>query len=311
MFTTLSAVLPFFAVIGLGAFAARRGMIPSSAVGPLNTFVFRFAMPALIIKALWSLELAQLVDGRFLLGWLITGLLMYGLGIVAGAAVFGAAPGRGAVRGQGSAVSNTGFLGFPLIVAVLGEAAAGPIAMTLLIDLVVIIPLSIAWLEGIRGGASGRGAIVLRALVRSVRNPFFLSIAAGAALSALRLPMPDPVERLLGFLSGAAGPAALFSLGVYLAAHPSAGRWAEAALLTTAKLLIHPLLVAMILGLVLGLDGIPLQAALLVASLPVAANVFVIAQEYETAPKLASDAVLISTVVAVFSVSALTYWLLG
>jgi predicted permease len=307
----LSAVLPFFAVIGLGWLAGHRAMIPSSAVGPLNTFVFRFAMPALIIKALWSLEVAQIVDPRFLLGWLAASLALYGLGVAAGAMAFGAPAGRGAIRGQASAVSNTGFLGFPLVVALLGEDAAGPIAMTLMVDLVCIIPLSIIWLEGVRGGSTRRGALVMQALGRSVRNPFFLSIAAGVTLSALSLPMPAPLERLLGFLAGAAGPAALFSLGLYLSGTPGVERIAEASLLTIAKLIAHPLLVGLLMGLGLSISGTPLHAAILVASLPVAANVFVIAQEYATAPKLASDAVMLSTVLAVFSVSVLTYWLVG
>lgn len=307
MLVILSAVLPFFAVIGLGWLAGHRTMIPQSAVGPLNTFVFRFAMPTLIVKALWSLEVAQIVDPRFLLGWLAASLILYGLGVIAGAAAFGAPAGRGAIRGQASSVSNTGFLGFPLVLALLGEAAAGPIAMTLMVDLVCIIPLSIIWLEGVKGGSAHRGALVVQALCSSVRNPFFLSIAAGVVLSALALPIPAALERLLDFLAGAAGPAALFSLGLYLSGNPGVERIAEASLLTAAKLIVHPAVVALLMGLGLGIGGTPLYAAILVAGLPVAANVFVIAQEYTTAPKLASDAVMLSTVLAVISVSVLTY----
>lgn len=307
MLVILSAVLPFFAVIGLGWLAGHRAMIPQSAVGPLNTFVFRFAMPALIVKALWSLEVADIIDPRFLLGWLAASLILYGLGVIAGAGAFGAPAGRGAIRGQASSVSNTGFLGFPLVLALLGEAAAGPIAMTLMVDLVCIIPLSIIWLEGVKGGSARRGALVAQALGRSVHNPFFLSIAVGVVLSALALPMPAALERLLDFLAGAAGPAALFSLGLYLSGNPGVERIAEASLLTAAKLIVHPAIVALLMGLGLGIGGTPLYAAILVAGLPVAANVFVIAQEYTTAPKLASDAVMLSTVLAVISVSVLTY----
>lgn len=306
-----TAILPFFAVIGLGVLAARRGWVPSAAAAPLNGFVFKVAMPALLIRALWSMDVRAALEPRYLGGWLAASLALY-----AGAALLlragfgrGEGAGRGAVRAQGSTIGNIGFLGIPLVLGVLGEGAAGPIAMSLLVDLLVVIPVSIAWLEGARPGstarASRRRAVVARALGRSIRNPFFLSILVGAGLSLAELPIPAPVDRLLEFLGAAAPPTALFSLGLYLAANAGVARLAEASTVTLLKLAAHPALVWAIMGPGFGLSGPPLAAAVLLASLPVASNVFVIASEYGTGAKLAADAVTISTALSLATISAL------
>jgi predicted permease len=312
----LTAILPFFAVIGLGALAARRGWVPSSAAAPLNGFVFKVAMPALLVRALWGMDVRAALEPRYLGGWLAASLALYAAAALLTRAGFGPGEGagRGAVRAQGSTIGNIGFLGIPLVLGVLGEAAAGPLAMSLLVDLLVIIPISIAWLEGARPGpearASRRRAVIARALGRSVKNPFFLSIVAGAGLSASGLPIPAPADRLLGFLGAAAPPTALFSLGLYLAGNASVARLAEASTLTLLKLAAHPLLVWAVMGPGLGLSGPPLAAGVLLASLPVASNVFVIASEYGTGTKLAADAVTISTAISLGTISALALWVL-
>ncbi|TVQ56268.1 MAG: AEC family transporter [Rhodobacteraceae bacterium] len=312
----LTAILPFFAVIGLGVLAARRGWVPSSAAAPLNGFVFKVAMPALLIRALWAMDVRAALEPRYLGGWLAASLILYAGAALLMRAGFGAGdgPGRSAVRAQGSSIGNIGFLGIPLGLGVMGEAAAGPLAMSLLVDLMVVIPVSIAWLEGARPGpdarVSRRRALAARALGRSIKNPFFLSILVGAGLSASGLAIPEPVDRLLTFLGAAAPPTALFSLGLYLAANAGVARLAEASSVTLLKLAAHPALVWAIMGPGLGLSGPPLAAAVLIASLPVASNVFVIAAEYGVGAKLAADAVTLSTALSLATISALAIWVL-
>ena len=299
----VSTVLPFFLIVGLGAFAGWRGMIPGAAVPALNTFVFRFAIPAVTIRLLWSSPIGEILDPVFLGGWLVTGLVMF----AAGALLVGPGPGpslgRLAIRAQSSAVANIGFLGFPVLLGLFGDAAAGALAMTLIVDLMVMIPITLAILEGARGEARPPHVIAGRALVGSVRNPFFVSIGCGVVLSASGLPIPDPVNAFLVFLGGAAGPTALFALGVYLSINPRIERPGEAARVTLLKLVLHPLVAWLVLGQIFGISGTLLLAATLIAALPSASNVFVIAEQYGVAVKLASDAVLISTVAAVFTLS--------
>lgn len=313
MEAVLGAVAPFFAVVGLGVWAGRRGIVPVSGAAALNAFTFRFALPALLVRALWTLDVAAAFDWRFAAGWAAAGLGLYALTALGMRAAFGPGEGagRGAVRAQGATIGNLGFLGVPLAFALLGPGAAGPLAMALLVDLTLVIPLSIAWLESARGregGASPLGAAG-RALGRSVANPFFLSILAGAALSASGAPLPGALDRGLAFLGGAAGPAALFSLGLTLAANPGVQRLGEAAAVSALKLVAHPALMWLALG-ALGVEGEARTAAVVMAALPVASNVFVIAQGFGVGAKLAADAVTLSTAASVATLSALA-WRLG
>jgi predicted permease len=301
----LSATLPFFAVIALGVLAARRGMIGAESVKPVNTFVFYFAMPALIGRALWRMDVGALLDPAALLGWLGAGLGVYALGAGLLTLAFGGDGGRAAIRGQGAAIGNIGFLGIPLVIGVFGEAGASAVAVALMADLVVVIPMTIAWLE-MRRGAGSPARAALRALGRSVTNPFFLSILGGAGLSALAVPVPPVVDSAMAFLGGAASPTALFALGLYLAANLRIQRPVEAASLSVLKLAVHPALVWLVLGQGLGMAAPVLAPFVLLAAMPVASNVFVIAQAYDTAPKLAADAVTLSTIASLGTLS----WLL-
>jgi predicted permease len=311
MEAVLGAVAPFFAVVGLGALAGRRGIVPVEGAAVLNAFVFRFALPALLVRALWTLDVAAAFDWRFVAAWAGCGLGLYAAAALALRAGFGPGegPGRGAVRAQGSVIGNIGFLGVPLAFALIGPQAAGPLAMALLVDLTLVIPLSIAWLEAARGrdGAGSALSVAGRALGRGVTNPFFLSIAAGAALSAAGAPLPVALDRGLAFLGGAAGPAALFSLGLTLAGNPGVRRLAEAAAVSALKLLAHPAAVWAAMG-ALGVEGPALAAAVTLAALPVATNVFVVAQGFGVGAKLAADAVTLSTAASVVTLSALAAW---
>jgi predicted permease len=176
--------------------------------------------------------------------------------------------------------------------------------MALMVDLVVIIPMTIAWLEMRRSHGSAVQAAA-RALGRSVTNPFFLSILLGAGLSALAVPLPPVLDRALEFLGGAASPTALFSLGLYLAGNLRVQRPVEAGTLGAIKLFVHPALLWAILGPGLGVEGPLLAASVVMAAMPVASNVFVIAEAYDTAPKLAADAVTLSTLASVVTLSLL------
>jgi len=297
----LELTLPFFAVAGLGYLAAWRGMLGDNAVRSLNVFVFYFATPALLVRAVGSQNFADILNPSFLGGYLAASLIMFGCGAILARLLFGVTLGEMAVSGQAAAVPNLGFLGLPLAIAAFGTVAAGPFAMAMIVDLVVIIPLSIALLEIHTGGGGSAG---LRKVVYGVIfNPFLLSIAAGLALSYSGLSLALPADRFLEFLSGAAGPAALFALGASLADRRVAGSGGTIALMTGLKLVVHPLLVWAILGLWLDVRADWLIVAITFASIPIAGNVFVIAQNYGQAVQRVSTAILLSTAIGCVTVA--------
>ncbi len=297
----LELTLPFFAVAGLGYLAAWRGMLGENAVRSLNVFVFYFATPALLIKAIGSQSFGDILNPVFLGGYLASGLFMFAVGALAARALFRATLGEMAISGQAAAVPNLGFLGLPLALAAFGPVVAGPFAMAMIVDLVFIIPFSIALLEIHTGGGGWSG---LRKTVTGVIfNPFLLSIAAGLTLSALGTDIAAPMDRFLTFLSGAAGPTALFALGASLAGRQVAGARHPIALMTVLKLVVHPIIVWLTLGIWLDVRNDWLAIAVTFAAIPIAGNVFVIAESYGQAARRVSTAILFSTAFGIVTVA--------
>lgn len=309
----LAATLPFFAVIGCGAVAVWRGLMEERAVKGVHAFVFYFALPCLIFRAFATRDLGEILRIDYLLAYGIPTLLVYLAAVAAGLTIFRLKLGEAALHGQAGAVSNAGFLGIPLIVGVMGEAAAPPVVIAILWDLVVTITLSILLLEVAEARASGAGrkigATVLQALKGAMLNPFVLSIAAGIAWSAGGLGLPGPIAVLIDLLADAAPPAALFALGASLWGKPISSGVKEVASMSVFKLIVHPAAVAFVCFTLYPVDPFWAAAGVLTAALPVAANVFIIGGRYGRYVARASTAILISTIIAVVSTPLVILWL--
>jgi hypothetical protein len=195
------------------------------------------------------------------------------------------------------------------MLAVLGERATGPIAMVILAEAGLLMPLGLACMGLGRprpGAPAGHGlaAVLLRA---TLLNPIVLGVAAGAALGLLGLPLPAPVERFLTFLGGSAGPVALVALGGTLAGQRLGEGWRPVLGLVTAKLVAYPALAWALLA-AAGLSQEWIAAGTLLAALPTAAYAFVFAQRFEAAPERVSAAILVSTLAGAVTFP-LTAWL--
>ncbi len=212
-----------------------------------------------------------------------------------------------AVEAQISVVGNVGFLGIPMLALLLGPKALGPVLLVLSVDLIVFGSLIVILITGSRDGRLSP-AVLQTVLGGLLRNPMIVAIVTGFIWSsALGLSMPKPLDAFLGLLGGAATPGALFAIGASLASK-STERIAVAGWLSFAKLVLHPLAVA---GAVFYLfDLTPYDAGVVIAAaaLPVAGNVYILAQHYGIAPQRASASILISTVASILTVPLVIGW---
>ena len=313
MLQIASVTLPFFALVGIGYVAARTRVLPLAAVPGLNVFVLYFALTAMLFQVGVRTPVAHLLHPVASTLWLLTGLTVVALG---------AWPARRAGRswleasfgGLIASQSNSGFMGLPLLVALLGEAAAAPVATTLLVDLVVI--QSVAIMLSHRGAAGPQGVVgeVVASARRVASNSLPWAIVGGAVWGALDLPLPDPVADVVSMLAAAATPVALFTIGAVLA-RPAmqdtaagrprgpAGHGEHVAWLAVLKLAVHPLLVWG-LGRLAVRAGLPLEegmltAMTLVAALPAAANITLLAERFGADGARVARVILVSTVLSV------------
>lgn len=291
--------LPFFAIIGLGYGAGRSRFFPEEATAWLTRFVFYFALSAMLFRFAATLPFAEIFNGRLIVGYLWGTAVTYGIA-TAVAYLRGLNVPTAAIEAQCAAIGNVGFLGLPMLAALFGEAAIGPVMLVLATDLVVFSSLIVIL---VNGGRDGRltWATLRQIGLGLLRNPMIVSISAGLAWSALNIPVPRALADFLTILGGAATPGALFAIGASLAGK-SAERVRIAVWLSACKLGLHPFFVGLGVLVLFPLD--PFSAAVVVAAaaLPVAGNVYILAQHYGIAPQRVSAAILLSTLASILTV---------
>ncbi|MEM0948277.1 MAG: AEC family transporter [Pseudomonadota bacterium] len=304
MVDILLQTLPFFALIGLGYWAGYTGFFSEEATAYLTKFVFYFALSAMLFKFSANLSLGDVFDWPFVWAYLCGTALVYSLATAV--AVFrkrGMA--EAAVEAQCAVIGNVGFLGVPMLALLLGEAAVGPIILVLSVDLIVFGSLIVILITGSRGRMSF--GIVKTVALGLLRNPMIVSIVGGLIWSGMGAPIPRPLNDFITILGAAATPGALFAIGASLASK-SAERMSVAVWLSTAKLALHPVAVAFFALLVFPVDPYAAGVMISAAALPVAGNVFILAQYYGVAPQRVSASILISTVASVLTVSGFVAW---
>lgn len=293
--------LPFFALIGLGSGAGRTGFFTPEATAYLTKFVFYFALSAMLFRFSANLSLGEILDWPFVFAYLWGTLFVYL--IATGVALLRK---RGieeaAVEAQTAVIGNVGFLGIPMLVLLLGDAAIGPVMMVLAVDLIVFGSLIVILITGSRDGRMSLG--VLRTVgLGLLKNPMIVSITLGLIVSGFAWPIPKPVNEFLNLLGAAATPGALFAIGASLATK-SAEKIAVAGWLSFAKLVLHPAAVAFAALFMFPVAPYAAGVMIAAAALPVAGNVYILAQHYGVAPTRVSASILISTAFSVFTVSA-------
>jgi malonate transporter len=297
--------LPFFALIFCGYGAGRLRLLDETAAAGVNTFVFYFALPAFLFGLMSSSPLAEVVNVQFIGAYVTASLVLFTLAALLGRWLFEIGRAEAAVQGLAAVLANTGYMGIPLVSAVFGREAAVPIVVGLTLDGVLMIPLGIMIIESSKGRAEGLVPTAITTFSALARNPLILSIFAGLAFSATSLTPPEPVTNFLDLLSGTAGPCALFALGATLAGREVAGGAPEVSYMTLMKLIVHPAALFLTTTLIFSVDPLWATAALLGAALPIAANVFIVARQYDVYVARTSSAILVSTAASMISVSAL------
>lgn len=314
MLQVLTITFPFFALVLCGYLAAQRGMLPLPAIPGLNAFVLFFALPCMLYRFGASTPIAQLLDPSVALTYLLCALVT--VGFVVAITLHGRIGWNDAAFGAlVGAFPNTGFMGVPLLVALLGPRAAGPAIVTILVDMVITTSLCIALsrLDGHDAASAGRA--VKNALKGMATNPMPWSILLGALASALQLEFPTPVQKTIGLLADAASPVALFTIGAVLArsqimarsGEAQAVHWNEVVPVAAIKLFLHPLLVLLVgagaVQLGVPIDRFALTVLVLLAALPSASNVSLLAERFGADNGRIARIILVSTAAAFFTFS--------
>jgi len=308
--STLNTTLPLFALIGCGYAAGRFRVLSPAGIGGLNTFVYYFALPAMLFRVMSQQPPQEVLDLPFMGAWLVVELCVFGAALVGGWLVLRLTLPQSAVQALGGVFANSGYMGLPLITTLLGQGAVVPVALTMVVDLTVMTALTIVLIEVARRGGGGLPRALGVTLRAALLNPFVLSIWAGMAFAATSWELQAGVFDFLGVLGSAATPCALFAIGGSLVGRNTLGSALPVSTAVIMKLAVHPLLAAGVLLYWLPAPGDWAMAAVLVAALPTAGTVYVIAQRYGVFVAQASATILYSTVAGVVTFTLISFALL-
>ena len=305
MIDILLKTLPFFAVIGLGYLAGRRGFFTPEATGYLTKFVFYFALSAFLFRFSATLPFSALLRPDFIFAYLSASALVYGFALLV-------ALGRkvpldeAAIEAHCAVIGNVGFLGVPMLALLMGPEAIGFVVMVLAVDLILFGSLIVMLIVGSREGQV-RFATLWALVLGLLKNPMIMSISAGFIWSGLGIPIVAPLDEFLSMLGSAATPGALFAIGASLA-FKSAERLQVATWISFLKLVMHPAAVAISALFIFQVDSYAASVMVAAAALPVAGNVYILAQHYAVAPVRVSASILISTFFSILTVPAVIAW---
>jgi malonate transporter len=307
MLDVINLALPFFGLIVLGFAFGKLTRIPDEGLAWMNFFIIYVALPALFYRIVAQTPLEQLANPRYVIATTLGTLLAFGLAFVIGLLLLRGSVALATIAGLAGGYGNIGYMGPGLALATLGPQAAAPVALIFCFDTLLLfslIPLLMAVADPKRAGLLGSLSGVLRQIVL---NPLVIATALGVASAAIGFQPPVALDRLLAFLQNAAAPCALFTLGVTVALRPLQSVPWEVPINVAIKLLIHPVIALVLMRLFGPFADTWVSTAVLMAALPPALNVFVIARQFETWVEQASSAVLTGTLASVVTLTTVMW----
>jgi hypothetical protein len=305
MAVLLHVVAPVFGIAALGFVAVRLRIMDASNVKGLVLFVFNFAVPVLLFRSLSRVALPDDIPWGFLAAFYTGSITAYALGLLAARTLFHRPLDQAAIFAMSAAFSNTVFMGIPIILTAFGPEATLPLLLIIAFHSATFMPLTVGIIQASRGTGVRLRDRAREVLLAVVANPIVVGLALGLAVNLLGMSIPGPLDRLTETLGAAAVPCALFAMGASVAGYPFRGELRPALALTTLKVVVHPLVVWVVAGPILGIHGIWLAVAVLMAAMPTGVNAYLFGARYDAASSVAARTVVLTSVLSVATISTL------
>jgi malonate transporter len=306
--TVLGITLPFFILIFLGAFLRFRNFLTDQNSNLLSKFAFYALMPPLIFSKISIAPASELWNPGFVIRYEIVTIILFIFAYPIGS-IFGQdSKGKGIV-GLNMAYPNYGYIGVPLCLIAFGDRAALPLALIAFADTIVLLLMATIYTSFSRNGKTTYEALKL--IPKSlIGNPLLLAAVFGIIFSVFSIRLPFYLNSVINMLAEAAPPVALIALGSSLSLGVFISNKTEMIFISMLKVFIHPILIAIAFLLFKGQEPLWIKTAILSASLPVAANVFMLATYYGSYREKSATLIMLSTVISSISVPVVLYCIL-
>jgi predicted permease len=292
----ISLASPLFLLVFVGYALMRYSGWPRSMSENLSRFVFSAALPAMLFRMMSDFSRLPAVDGRLLIAFFGSCLIVFVLGRLIAWKMFGLDGISQSVFALGGVFSNNVMLGLPLAKVALGDAALPSVALVLVFNALILwtlVTVSVEWAR--HGSLSARG--FLKTLRAVLTNPIVAGILSGTLFGLTGIALPDMIDVPLGMLAQAAAPLALVALGMGLAEYGIRDGWRISLAISTMKLLVQPMVV-WALARLLGLPPMETKVVMLLGSIAVGANVYLMSRQFQVLEGPVASSLVLSTALA-------------
>lgn len=305
----IDVLAPVFAIILCGYLLGRGKILGPEALAGMNSFVYFVSFPALLFVVIARTEPKDIFHWPFFGAWVGGLAIVFLLTAVLSRVLYRDGLANLGMRGLNSTCASTAFIGVPLCTAAFGQEAAFPAVLATTLLAIFDLSAAILLIETARS-AKGRAFAILGNIGKALsKNPLMIGSALGILFSLSGLQLPAAVSRLCEIVGGAAIPCSLVTLGLFFAGRPGLASRGEIGLLTVLKIVVHPLVTWLLIVHVFPLDARWTAITVLLAALPPATTVFVIAQRYGIHTQQTASTMLVSTIASVGSTAAVLLWL--
>ncbi|KAF0866131.1 AEC family transporter [Pseudomonas sp. LD120] len=305
-----TVVMPLFAMIFAGYWIVRIGVIGKETVKGLVGVVFWLFLPCFIfIKTLGTRDHGEL-DWGLLSAYYLACLVTFIIAAVGGWLIWGGNGRVAGLRGLSSISGVVGYMGLPLMVMAFGDEAALPTLMITMADNLVILAggaliMELTAQQEVQAKPD-IGRVLLTTTRSIVTNPLILAVLLAVLFIVLQWQLPSPLQIFATQMTNATGPLALVALGAAFAVHRNQSLIkGDALALALLKVVVLPVLVFVSARYVFNLSDFLIKIAVIMAALPVAVNVFILASRYKTYETQVSSSMLLSAVMGIGVISGL------
>jgi malonate transporter len=309
MQAVLNSALPIFALILTGFICGFFGVFDRTATDNINRFAVYLALPSLMFVAMSKITPDQVQQfgfvGAFCGGFAVSFAVAFLISRLRGRRVANAS-----IEGLDAGYSNVGFMGIPMCLLVFGpESAPASIIATLFTACVLFLfAIMVVEIDLQKGGSfwatCGKVSWAL------VRSPLLIAPCAGLAVGLAGIKLPEPFLNFTTLLGGAASPAALICIGLFLAQERVVTADARSiGILVSLKLILQPGVTALLAFYVFKMPPLWSHSAVILSALPIGSGPFTIAKLYGLEAGVTSGSILASHVFGVITVSLLVAWL--
>ena len=302
MDTLINVVIPVFGLVLTGYLAGRFEVLGAESAAALTRFVYYFAFPAALFVFSARAPIDKTFNCPFIWAFTCGSLSTLLIALIIGRLWFRHDIATLSVVGFTAIFGNVVGIGLPLLLTAYGPDGALPAIVVALVFSVLFISSVVAVLEATQTSGPSALRVAPQLMGTLLRNPVVISPVLGIVYSMTALPLPKAVSNYLDLMAAAAGPAALFAVGLSLVGRKLVGNIGEVVWLAVVKAVINPILTFLLVTYVFVMEPFWAQAAVILSAMPVGTNPYVIAQQYNVHVKTVSPTIVVSTAMSVITV---------